>query len=421
MSGKAKTILCIYAAAVFAVLSVWSAVSYTTIESYRLQEQVASGRAFEQTVSSVDALGDALQKSLYATDGAMCAGICSEIYADALSAEASLAALPFSTQELENISGYLNTAGDYAYTLCHEASQDGFTPEQVETLTSLSDKARQLSEQLEALRTGMNDRGISMDYRVTRLSNIGADIDRLSSSLLTLDTDMGSMEAPQYDGKYTLSPDTPHSTKSAEDTRKTAAEFLGVDPAELRPEYEYSDGRRCWSAGSVSVTVGDNGVETMEDSRLVSESSVSPADAEKAAAEFLSSHGFDKAQPENSGYYGSSIRFGFTCGDTDAVCGDGCIKVTVALDDGSITGFDCRECYLHRSSEFTAEWAVSPEEAAEALPESLTLNGTRKTVIKTAGGSYAGCYELSCTDPSGQEVKIYVNASTGRQQEIKIV
>ena len=54
-----------------------------------------------------------------------------------MAAEAALGTLPFSTVELEEISGFLNQTGDYAYSLCSSASAVGFSDEDVEKLTEL--------------------------------------------------------------------------------------------------------------------------------------------------------------------------------------------------------------------------------------------------------------------------------------------
>ena len=40
---------------------------------------------------------------------------------------------------------------------------------------------------------------------------------------------------------------------------------------------------------------------------------------------------------------------------------------------------------------------------------------------KSPGGSSVPCYELKCSDEKGREVKLYINAVTGLQQEIIIM
>ena len=127
MNKKTLTVAATYTAAVVIALAVCTFVFSGSLKKYRLAVDFSSQQAFEETVGAVSNLSTALEKTGYATDRDMCARLCAEIYADALSAEAALSTLPFSTQELEQISGYLNQTGDYAYTVCATVAEDGFS------------------------------------------------------------------------------------------------------------------------------------------------------------------------------------------------------------------------------------------------------------------------------------------------------
>ena len=105
MSKKMKQILGIYTVAALVTLSLLCAIGYAHLTQLRRMAAYAARSSFETTVRSVDAMGAALQKSLYATDGGLCGSLCGEISASASAAEASLSVLPFDTQELEQLSG----------------------------------------------------------------------------------------------------------------------------------------------------------------------------------------------------------------------------------------------------------------------------------------------------------------------------
>ena len=133
MSAKAKQLIIIYTAAALVTLSVLSAVLYSKLAVYRLTALYSSSGAFETTVSAVDGLSRSLKKSLYVTDATLGRSICTQAYSNALAAEAALSALPFSTQELEQLSGFLNRAGDYAKSLGAQ-SGDKLSDEQKQQL-----------------------------------------------------------------------------------------------------------------------------------------------------------------------------------------------------------------------------------------------------------------------------------------------
>ena len=198
-----------------------------------------------------------------------------------------------------------------------------------------------------------------------------------------------------------------------------AASFAGVSPAEVRLAYDYEgvEGRKCYSAGDMLVCVGPRGVESMGRSRLISESRISAEKAQEIAFSYLENHGFRDMTLIAAEEGGGTARMKFASTQDGALCLDNFVRVSVALDDGSIYAFNA-ESYSPDAVE--AEWDISEQQALSALPESLTAADVKKVVIQSDGGRSMGCYELDCTTPDGGEVKIFVDAVTGRQAEISV-
>lgn len=298
-SKKLAVVLATYLCAAAAVLGIFSFISWRNMKSYRLAARYAAQEAFEETVTAVDHMSAALKKSLYATDGSMSAKISAEVYADALAAETALSTLPFSTQELENISGYINQVGDYAYTLCSEGA----------------------------------------------------------------------------------------------------------------------GGRRCYSAGDALIVVGDYGVESMGRPKLVSEVNIDLAQAQKTAEDFLAKRGYENLELISSADAGTSAQFKFAAVQDDAVCLDNFIKLSVALDDGAVCSFNATN---YSAEKCAAKWDVSQSDAESALPDNVTSESVRKVIVHSDGGHNLSCYEFMCVAENGENVKIYVNAATGRQSAIVV-
>ena len=420
---KKGTILAVtYATAAILSLGIYAYVSQGSLADYRLAAKYSSSRAFEETVGAVNTMSKALAKSVYATDGSMCGKICSEAYASAMAAEAAMATLPFSTQELEQISAFLNVAGDYTYTLCSEAAENGFTEEQVQTLTDMSARAAQLADTLQELRGSVNNGSILMDSREARLSNVGNDDDAetLSSRLLAYEQSLQPAAEIEYDGMYGASQKSTDKLRLTEGEMKTlAAEYAGVDQAELEPAYEYegAEGRRSFWAGERLISVGPSGVESMSQSRLVGESLVSQEEALEIAKDYLRQRGFDALELKDSRVNGAVCLFEFCKASDEALCLDNTLSLSVALDDGSIYGFNAVN---FDAEDVEAVFDISLEDAEATLPQGLELTDSRKVIIQSAGGRDQACYELSCTNENDRPVKIYVDASTGKQCRIEL-
>lgn len=420
MSKKLKIVLATYVSAAVIVLGLCTWVEHNSLADYRLAAKYSSGRAFEETVGAVDGLSRALEKSVYATDGGMCSRICSEAYANALAAETAMSTLPFSTQELEQIAAFLNVAGDYAYTLSRQTSQDGFTQEQIETLTEMSGTAAALAESLRSLQGSVNGGDVIMDSREARLMNVGLDdeAEKLSARLLQYEAEFQPMAEFVYDGKF--SPQDEEESLGRLDEQEMlamAAEFAGVTQEELKKEYDYQgeDGRSSYSARGITICVSPAGVESMSQSRLVGESVLSLEEAEALAETFLKERGFEDLELDSAGINGAVAVMRFVKLENGAACLDDTLSISVALDDGSIYSFNAVN---YSSGETGAEWTVDQEEAEQALPESLSVADSRKVILKSPGGQDLACYEFSCTDGEERQVVIYVDAATGKQCEI---
>lgn len=420
MSKRVKIRFASYIGAAVLVLLVYSSLSHSRIQDYRLATQYSSKLAFAETVNAVEEMSEALEKSLYATDGSMCGSICAKVYAESQAAEAALAVLPFSTQELEQISGFVGVAGDYAYTLCREAAAEGFTDEQRKNLSAMSGTAAVFARTLRTMQDDLYDGFIKMDDRERKLANVETEeeLSNLSSALSDAEGQFPAMEQLSYDGRYSREEKKEFKGVSEEKTRQTAAELLGVSPEELKLEYEYEGGgRRCYSSGSRTICVDAEGVESISDSRLVSEKKLDAKAAEQTAEEFLKNAGYENMQLSESWENGAVLHLRFVCKAEDAACLDRELNMAVALDDGSIYSFDS----THFGDENTeAQWTISKEEAEEKLPQGLKLEESGKVTLKSPGGKSVACYELKCKDEKGRDVRVYINAETGRQQDIVI-
>ncbi len=419
MSGKAKFIFGTYIAAALVVLSVCCAIGYSRLTDYRRAAAYSSRASFETTVKAVDSMGSALKKSLYATDGGMCSSLCGQVYASASAAEAALLSLPFATQELENLAGFLNLAGDYAYSLAPVVSEEGFTQEQQEQMESFSQQAGDFAALLRQLQMDLNNGLVLLDSREQRLQNVGEpDEGKISAALLEYETGFDG-SAFEYDGKYTLKDEPEAGELSEEEAKELAAMVAGVESRELKEEYSYSgtDGRRCYSAGDMIICVSSRGLESIGQSRLVSSGRLSTEKARQRAEEFLSKLGLEEMALISYSDTGTVASFNFAQVQDDALRLDSGVKVSVALDDGSIYAYN-GEDYSYETAELS--WNTDEETAAQQLPESVSSEGVRRVTIQSEGGREIPCYEFSCLNAQGENLKIYVDAQTGKQCRIDI-
>lgn len=420
MSKKTATVLSTFAAALILVLGIFSFVSHRRLEAYRLTSKYSALLSFEETVGAVDRMSNTLRKSVYATDGPMCAKICSQVYADAMAAEAAMSTLPFSTVELEEMAGYLNQVGDYAYSLCFTASQEGFGEEDVEKLRELAVISEGLSASLRELQGSVHEGSILLDSRERAIVNVGADKSTgyVSEEFARFEEEFPHRSSLSYDGRFNKSTEK-ESTAALSDAQllAVAARYAGVSPGEMHLSYQYAgdQSKKCYSAGGLQLCVDGRGVESMSQSRLVGESLISEEKALKNAENFLEKQGFKSLNLTDRSLEGYVARFEFCPVQNDVLFIDRSLSVAVAMDDGSIYAFN-RGGYSDEKTEL--QWNITEQQAIDSLPESLSLSESRKVLMESEGGRELAAYRLLCTNQKGENVTVYVDGLSGRQRQI---
>lgn len=419
MSRRAAVRAVSYTAAALAALSLFSAVSYGHLLVYRRQTKIDADRAFEETVRALEDLSESLEKSLYAADGGMCARVCADVYADAGRAGTAMSALPFSTVEMERLKRFVGVTGDYAYTLCREAAEQGFTDEQRDALSRLSGTASALADSLLGMRGELSDGALRMDSREAQVANVLDETPAfLSGELGGYAQSFPEPEALSYHGQYTARETPAREAVDEQQAREAAAALLGCRPEEPEAVGSCEDGGSLLlTLGSKTVVVTAEGVESLRDSRLVSESRIGEEEAEAAAEEALRALGYEGLRIEESGRRGDVMDFRCSA-EADGVAGlDRMIGVSVAMDDGSVYALD-----LGAAAGEAAEsgWPFGEEEARSRVPEGLELRQLRRVTLAGADGCGIACWELLCTDGQDRQVRLYLNADTGKQEEIRI-
>ena len=410
----------IYAIAAALTLALYAGTESVYLTRWRQTAAYSSSLAFEETVRAVDSLAGSLERSLYATDGAMCARLCGEAYAASCAAGSAMAALPFSTQELEKLSAFLNRVGDYTHTLCGESALPGFGPEQRGALRTLSVRADEFVGTLLELREDLNGGHVRMDSRERRLQNVGTEPgESLAARLLEYEAAFAAPEGLVYDGRFGKEESGGNGYLTESEMLRAAADFLGVQPEELEPAYAYEglEGRRCYRCGDSFLCVSRGGVESLSQTRLVSEAVLSPEQARAAAEAFLRRAGYTELSPVGELDGGTVLSLRYARVEDGAVWLDNALQIAVALDDGSVYSFNTDD---YRAGESGVQWTLGEEEAAGALPEDFEWDAVRRVILTSEGGRSSGCYEFGGPGEGARRVRICVDAADGKQARITL-
>lgn len=420
MTKRKATILAITYLAAFAVgFGIFSAVESTKGGAYRSTAVYGYEHAFGELVGAVTQLDDALRRASYATGSEMSASVCADIYGNCLAAEMTLAALPFSTQELEQTAGFAGVAGDYAAYLLRSAAEDGLDDTARSNFAALAGISGQLRAALTELQNDVDAGAVLLDDP----ENVFADHSHdklLSAVMLAFEEQFPELPQLDYDGQYSSAAAVAAYDEriTQSDAKKAAAKFFGLDESALSLAFDSENGSRGFSFEGGTVTVDAEGrALSLSSSRPVA-GDMTDADLETLAERFLRERGFEQMEKTASVRSDSVLRLSYAPRVNGILYEQARLGISMAADDGSVYAFDAADYYSHCGQQSDATQVLSEAAASKAVPQALTIRTASLVAAGTPGGSTRLCYEFDCLDPDGEQVRIFVDAHSGRQCRI---
>lgn len=437
---KAKILAASFLAAAFLVSGGFALQGHARAAEYRRMLQSSYQHAFSELTTAVNELDVALQKSVYVFSPALAHSLYTEIFGKAMSAQMAIGELPYGNLELEQTAALIAKVGDYAMALSRAAAMGSDDGDRREGLRSLSQSVSSLSEMLGSLHGELYAGSV-------QLEDLAAVEARLSSSTESGDLPAGGSfqdiesqfpEVPAliYDGPFSehLANRTSKQLQgrgsvTQEDALQAAAAFLGLKPdifsfvsagAGKIPTYGFS---AAVDGGELYMEVTQTGGLVIElmNSRTVNEATLDQQSAVRLAQEFLTARGYPDLRPTYFIDQDHILTINFAAVQGDVLCYPDLIKVSIALDTGSIIGFEAEGYLMNHTLRMLDTPAVSVEEAQMTVPEELHVLSTALTLIPTSGEKELLCHEFKCEGPEGRHYLLYVNALTGDQERILIL
>lgn len=416
----------------FIALGASSIVNSVHAQNLELQVKSSNERALGELGEYITNIQTSLQKGLYANTPDMAAKLAMQLRQEAAGAKSSLSQLAMGETELEHLYRFLSQVGEFALSLSRKLdSGEDITAEERENLKELSAYADQLSGQMEGIRAAMSSGTLNFSQAVSTLSSsdggtyIGDAMDDIEQSMSDLPTLI-------YDGPFSdhIMQAQPKMTTgkdeiSLAEATQIAAEISGIAAEELThtedesgtmPSYAFSHGETI-----ISITKYGGYLSYLLSSRYADETTISYNEAIQQAQAYLDRIGYTNM---TESYYSISdgictINFAYT--QDGVICYPDLIKVSVALDNGEITGVDARGYLMNHTERTIGPAKLTSAQAAESVSESLQIESVRPALIPTDSLGEQYCYEFKCKGGNGEDVLIYVDTTTGQEDNILIL
>jgi germination protein YpeB len=315
------------------------------------------------------------------------------------------------------------------------------TEEEHNNLQKLSDAAALLSSNLNQLLLDATNSGVRLG-RINELTNQASQIGEsatqniLQDSFTLMEGEFPETPSLIYDGPFSsqIAGLKPRMTEgkqdvTAEEALKNAASFMGMKTSALKPNGERGGNLPVYmfyanaDGGTISFEVTKKGglITDVFNSRLVKARALQPSDAGKIAARFLDKKGYKnmKQSYEMTNDNTCTINFAYT--QNGVICYTDLIKVTVALDNGNIVGFESQGFVMNHADRAIPTAKITEAQAKTKVSTFLKVLSHEMAVIPTAGKSEVFCHEFKCENGNGNHYIVYVNALTGNEEKILIL
>lgn len=422
----------------FTIIVILGLYIYKKQTEYRQASENAYNMAFYEVVDYVQNVEVFLAKSLITNSPESSAESLTNVWREANLAMGYLSQLPINSNELENTSKFLNQVSEYSYSLYRKNLKDEeLSEEDMKNLKELHEYSVELENVLNQLSADINDGRIKWGELsqegtaafAQEVSNISKD------SFDNLEQTFHEYSGLIYDGAF-----SEHITKTEkvgltgdnidEETAKNKAkELFTVNTKEIESfgksegdiiSYNFNLIFEDDTTATVSISEKGGHVIYMDRNREVLSEVLSEEEADKKAKEYLEKHGFDNMKETYYLKQSGIVTINYAYVQDDVIMYPDLIKVKVALDDGEILGIETTGYLNSHTKRDLEEPKVSKEKAKESLNKDLNIESEELAVIPTEWKTEVLCWEFE-GNIDGLDFIVYVNAETGREEDILII
>lgn len=428
--------------AAFAVAAGFALQGHSRANHYRQLLENNYTHAYFELATAVSELDSALQKAQYAATPVFLEVLCTDIYGKAVAAQMALGELPRSYAILPQTSAFLARVGDYAGALSKSTAVSGQYSEEVySTLAALAKTSSSLSASLLDLESDLSGGSVSIQELLIleqaladRAGDGGASAG--GTDFQAMESDFPEVPTLIYDGPFSehLGGKEPQALigttqVSRDEARAAAADFLGLRPQVLTPTGEGNGVLPVWGfsatvdSGELYVEVTKQGCKVLSlfTSRTPSEAELTTLEGLHIARTFLSQRGYHSMKESYYIEQGNILTVNFAYEQDNILCYPDLIKVSVALDTGAVTGFECHGWIMNHTERYFDPPAVSTETARTKVSPHLQILSHRMALIPTDGQYEVLCHEFKCRTEQDTHVLVYINAATGNEEQILLL
>lgn len=387
----------------------------------------------ENLVAHTSNLNSDLTKIMYVSTPQMLNEISQKLFREASYAKIAINGLPIEYLQLQNTNKLLSQVGDYCISLAKLASNgDEISSEQREIIMQLKSYCDTMGTEVlvvaDSIRTGSlslqniqsNSAGV-----VNGSENVGS----IAEGFVEFEEGFTNYPTLIYDGPFSdhIMQKEPLLVKDKqvieqEEAKQKAMSWTGVTELYLGEDENSSMPSYTFYADGVNIAITKQGgyMSYMLQSRVVENSSISHEQALERAKEYLSLLGLNSMEQTYYEVTNNIMTINYAYKQNGVIVYTDLIKVSVALDNGQIVGYDARGFIVNNTNRTIVQPNYTMQEAKSILSKYIEADDGRLVIIPSGGLEEVLCYEFECV-ADDQKILVYINANTLIEEQILIL
>lgn len=397
-------------------------------------------QAFYEMSSYIENIDTLLLKSLVSKDPEHGAKTMSEVWRQANLAKTNLSELPIEQNLIAQTSKFLSQTSDFSRSITLQTiKQQPITENQLTQIKALSEYADKLQTSMVELSSQISQGRLSWNELTKKGSatfkSLGSDNE--NNTFTQMSDNFQDYPGLIYDGPFSdhITDLTPKGLTGEnidqETAKKIATDFISSDKIQEITQISESFNSKipCYSLtiklktgeeANIDISQKGGHVVWFLYNKDVSDKKLTIDDAKSKALDFLNSRGFTSM---TSTYYIdenniATLNFAYTF-ESVTIYPD-LIKVSVAMDNGDITGFEAAGYLFSHEKRNIPTPKISIETALASINKDLNPEYSGLALIPTDVKTEVLVYEFK-GKVNDRDFIVYINAETGKEEDILII
>lgn len=396
-------------------------------------------RAFHQLTYRIDQLSDEIGSALAMNSRKSLSPSLAEVWRITSDARGDVGQLPLSLLPFNKTEEFLSNIGDFSYRVAvRDLDKEPLTEKEIDTLRNLHKKSGEIKQELRKVQSLALDNNLRwMDVELALASEKEPMDNTIVDGFKTVEkniedaseVDWGTTGELQLQDKTNLNKKLSGKKISTNEAKNIALNFIGEkSPSNVKVDETYEDSKYA----AYNVIIEHSNDETthidiskkgghpiwMLSNRDVKNNKISLNDASIRAEKFLTKQGFKNMTLADSNQFDNIGILTFVHYEDDIIVYPDSVTVKVALDDGSIIGYEGINYLTSHKERTFPNKKITMKEAKKQVNPNVDIHEEQVAIIKNEFGKEVLCYEFIGTIDN-DTYRMYINATNGEEEKVE--